>query len=122
MAFSRLGLYKIASVKGVDPVYRQLYAAIFEGVEPEGAPTKAVESLIKRAGDLGANAPYPAQALAELRGFLMGGSIVTTGNGGSNVRTNFDGSAPAVVFDHEGYVSLMKVRKSGDISMGAFSN
>lgn len=122
MAFIRLGLYKIASVEASDPAYRQPYAAIFEGVEPGGAPTKAVESLVQWAGNLGPNTPNPAQALAEIRGFLIDGSIVATGSGSSNVLTNFDGSEPAVVVDHEGYVSSMKVRKQGDISMGAFSN
>src|SRR5262245_29894632 len=99
-AFRRLGLYKAAVI---GRFFRRPYAAVFETAgSTAGSLAKAVEVLP------GPAAPTPGAGLmplAELRGWLVDGSVVATGTAPNALTTNL-GGGPVVLVNEAGNVGI----------------
>ena len=93
-AFQRVGLYKALAMSG----WRHPYAAIFEAASATDIGTaKAVEVML-HSND--SDTPF-----AEIRGWLMDGSFVTTGTI-PNALAKPDGASPAMLVNQSGYIGV----------------
>jgi len=99
-AFLRLGLTNAMATKNGDS--RRPYAAIFEGASNGEVTGKAVEVSCNQTN----NMPY-----AEIRGYLIEGSFVATGNK-SNALLKPQGDGVGAIVDYKGYLGVGTVRPS----------